>query len=132
MFGEEKRTGWESEVVCPPVRTSPIMAAMSSKKEGYFKTCTNCACISVMIMIGMLPPIAYIDLRGGQGQPSGLGGGHVRVPGNKGFLSQTGPLAAVVLGSHVDVKHSTKLFFSFSPSFFLSGPDDGEELVLGC
>lgn len=44
-----------------------------------------------MIMIGMLLPIAYIDLtrdvlRGGQGQPSGLGSGHVRVPGNKGFF----------------------------------------------
>lgn len=36
------------------------------------------------------------------------------------------------LGSHVNVKHSTKLFFFSFFLFFLSRPDDGEELVLGC
>lgn len=86
--------------------------------------CTNYTCISVIIMIGMLLPIAYIDLtrdvlRGGQGQPSVLGGDN-----------ESGSQATKIfclrlnhswrsLGFHVNVKHSTKLFF-FSFSFFFS------------
>lgn len=40
-----KKKKKKKERLCAPVRTSP-MPAMSSKKEGYFKICTNRTCIS--------------------------------------------------------------------------------------